>query len=1555
MATIIPAPPALAGDLTLFHTTDPLLANSPVLVFHGPAATLGATSSRIQVHIFTPAGQASYTRLSVSPASPFYTAVSNLPREEQGDEVCRGLAFALKKYFTELPENLRARWCDSARVAASSLTALYGDAHVAILATRMNRVENADKVLRDLAEAYGEQHLSWCGVDVVLPPGTMQEVTERPESAESDEPEARQLLKLKFGRYADLVAEFGPCAFLPTKRLKRAPSRANTLGRSASFLRNHKENARKQVGELLATEESYVARLKEAQEIQAGLHEKVDGSDLEQLGQIFPTSLPRILELNTKFLEVLAQLVEETEATSQEDIATTPESQPDAEKARQDFLNDAQGVGAIGKCFCEWLPQMAEAYQDYMRAHADASQLLRTILRAGSALGTALQAAGEQKLTSLLIEPVQRLPRYNLYIDGISKQLPIRHPALRPLLKARDIITTICAESEEVGTAAITQRLASRCTGWPEQVQITGRLVAAVDCTELMPPYDIPDYDDATNILLLFTDQIMLLERLPTSTTSARVLQTELENGSLPGSLARAGTADSRDFAFLQCHPLDTIQCTESHQGRAVQIRAFDPSEVADVDPVMESWVVLRLQSTYEGKAHRFVEEVCKAEAEHRFSEPERESIKWEFRATEPIIESLGLYSAVFENSDPAHIAARAGQASIRVLIDIDRHADRLRAGKNGIRTVIALSPTRDGLWRITVDALDGTFAREHLGTQEIVPSIRRKLAALLASRLTIDQSPMTAFVIGQNSEILRSLDLQTAPTATEPPRDRADSMNRTRSRSRSPRKLLSNFLSNVGPAIEPPNLLRREMPVLSAPSLTSRLPVVAPSKPPSRESRPSSRDVHTPKPVPSLRSMDTSASTFSKLEDTMSAYILALRARKGNIVGKNLKMRSMADELAVNELYNSLLEDPQAMALAGQATVDVLFAAFEKFVNVGWKECFGPVMPVADLQGIQLRAESLFPADFDEHVRLTLEELPPPNRRAFKAIMNLLAELLDGTGNDGDRGILTAAFAEVLVTEGNPHDYIALIDRFVNDTETYFGEPLVEAQKQQMPGAAGGHHRRARSVNSASISSNHSSLRKKFGLGVLSRENSKSEAESKVSSAWWTLSKGSRTDASPASSISKGSRYGGALESDRGTPSRPSSQDGSRSVAFSEGTSSHSLGLSTIGEHPSFIPTAGPVSSPRKKRRSSLSDLKPLELSPKRETWGSPSARHPTPSKPSDDKSLPASPMPSTPSSRGGSGRLTSPSRMPRPQLPPSFRREASPGPAAALNVPGLRLKPSGEKPDEVVITSRHSSLKAGTATAPAASPSPLPRTGLAERHGAGNIIKRPSPQPEKMLPPSTSAQAGPSTTQPPSPRKMRIQSPQKLREQRLQQPDPQALSAAHGALQSELQSVSDELNAGMRRLGLARTKSSSAVTATNATASSSKATSSSQATATGPAKTSSTDATLRKKMSSLEAQISAVQTLVTAQAKYQQLEVLYKEVTSENEALYARFNDELARIVKAVRGGDGVEELKRQLKESQAEAAALRRETSRLKRENLVLRAQGRGEEVMTAAAKE
>ena len=70
-----------------------------------------------------------------------------------------------------------------------------------------------------------------------------------------------------------------------------------------------------------------------------------------------------------------------------------------------------------------------------------------------------------------------------------------------------------------------------------------------------------------------------------------------------------------------------------------------------------------------------------------------------------------------------------------------------------------------------------------------------------------------------------------------------------------------------------------------------------------------------------------------------------------------------------------------------------------------------------------------------------------------------------------------------------------------------------------------------------------------------------------------------------------------------------------------------------------------------------------------------------------------------------------------------------------------------------------------------------------------------------------------------------------------------------------------------------------------------------------------------------------------------------MYREANAENEMLYERFNTELGRVLKSVKDVGGAQELKVKLKESQDEAARLRKENQRLKRENLGLRSQLKG----------
>ncbi|WP_423776839.1 RhoGEF domain-containing protein [Bacillus velezensis] len=85
-------------------------------------------------------------------------------------------------------------------------------------------------------------------------------------------------------------------------------------------------------------------------------------------------------------------------------------------------LKDPTGALAFAKVLLEWFPQFSESYQQYIHASQEFPQIISSFMKQPSSFSSRVQATGEQRLRSAVIEPVQRLPRYSLFIDNIVKQ-----------------------------------------------------------------------------------------------------------------------------------------------------------------------------------------------------------------------------------------------------------------------------------------------------------------------------------------------------------------------------------------------------------------------------------------------------------------------------------------------------------------------------------------------------------------------------------------------------------------------------------------------------------------------------------------------------------------------------------------------------------------------------------------------------------------------------------------------------------------------------------------------------------------------------------------------------------------------------------------------------------------------------------------------------------------------------------------------------------------------------------------------------------------------------
>ena len=580
------------ADVSLYYTTDPQLSNLPLLLFHGASTTTNSTlsSSRIQIHIFSAAGFQSYPRLIISPNSPFYAAVDQLPRDRQGDEVCRGLAFGLLRYFKDLSETTKTALIvqspHSRGKRPGSAPALFCELHAANVASTMVRVENILEILEDLKVTFSPQNITQIDVDLVLPPGTIVPRNEENDEFIDDGYGSHDPTLHQYGPYAPLVKLFGTVAFLPTSKLRRAPSKPTSLNRTTAFHREQKMSLRREMGELVDTEERYVIKMHElvhqiADEFRQKAKSRAIGSvspSEQDLQNLFPPSLDKILQLNSAFLSTIRKVMDDTEEEAMQDIESNVNSFRASQHGGLARVKDPIGVLAFAKVLLDWFPQFSNCYQDYIRASQEFPQIITSFLRQQSSFSQRVQQTGEQRLRSAVIEPVQRLPRYSLFIDNIVNNLPIGHPALTSMLKARDVITAICSLDPPASEKSqVVSRLRNLVDLWPSNLLPQGRLISAVDFLELLPPYNVLRNlnSSSAGILLLFADSLVILRKTTRCTLSARGIMAEIEKPSattMMASVAAAagGQRHSYELSVAGWYRLGRVRFTESGDGRVI-------------------------------------------------------------------------------------------------------------------------------------------------------------------------------------------------------------------------------------------------------------------------------------------------------------------------------------------------------------------------------------------------------------------------------------------------------------------------------------------------------------------------------------------------------------------------------------------------------------------------------------------------------------------------------------------------------------------------------------------------------------------------------------------------------------------------------------------------------------------------------------------------------------------------------------------------------------------------------------------------------------------------
>ena len=718
MITLSAAPPALSSrNISLYYAKDALLENLPILVFYGPSTTGNSTqnSSRIQAHIYSLAGFQTFPRLTVAPTSPLYAAVNHLPSEHQGDEICRGLAVSLLSYFAGLPKALKTSLRDQAAARRPSRAApmMFDEMHAADLAATMVEIEDHSEIANYIMSALSTQVLSWVGMDVYLPPGIIQQA--KHSDGEDCTPlfDNNGLPLYHYGQYTSIIESLGSPAFLPTSKLQRAPSRPTAHSRSRILLKDQKVALRREMCELVDTESSYISKIRNLDQFIAADFRQIARSDL--VHGLFPESLNRILETNERFYDDIQAVLDETENEAINDIEGNPSSDSDlGSPITQGRRRDPTGNLHFAKALLRWVPKFMGPYQDYLRASANFSSIISQLLAdQSSAVSKHLHDFGEQRLRSALIEPVQRLPRYSLFIDNMVNLLPASHPALSSLLKAREIITETCALDTQLSgdSARSAKILRNIVADWPATFSPRGRLITAVDVLELDPPYATSG-EGTARIMLLFVDSIVLLQKAGNSSLSARGIIAEVDRPTTPTYAFLSSTLSlDRDLNFNGVYDLSQLRFSESESGHLIRMTLFGgTTSNLDTSRHSQSFTKVFLAlGPYDSKAARFSEEIAKARIESRFPEAIRDSGKWALRCISPSHGSLGVLVALLEEQPERSVDLAQGQCQIRLHVDTSKDSNSIVTQNHGTEIAGSITTLSSGSYRLETKSIDAT------------------------------------------------------------------------------------------------------------------------------------------------------------------------------------------------------------------------------------------------------------------------------------------------------------------------------------------------------------------------------------------------------------------------------------------------------------------------------------------------------------------------------------------------------------------------------------------------------------------------------------------------------------------------------------------------------------------------------------------------------------------------------------------------------------------------------------------------------------------------------
>lgn len=290
---------------------------------------------------------------------------------------------------------------------------------------------------------------------------------------------------------------------------------------------------------------------------------------------------------------------------------------------------------------------------------------------------------------------------------------------------------------------------------WPARLRPTGRLISAIDCQEVLPPFADKDADVMNSMLLLFPDCLVLLRRPKSSSPNGRAVLAEVDRPPGPAPSGRPTSSSGSELVFAGWADLAHVKVAESQDNTFLWINFL-----ADLRDSWEFKLLgagsrkIILHTNFEGRASKVAEEIAKAKLERRVQDM--------IGIREVKEDGLSAWAGIW--GDEWKWRSFVPKTSVVVFVTDELNGPMLRDElysevTDGVEVAVLIA-TGKGKLGLEMRSYNDYTSSDLVAPNELLLVLFKRLCALLHKHTHPQHPPLARATCYANEKLLRSLNI---------------------------------------------------------------------------------------------------------------------------------------------------------------------------------------------------------------------------------------------------------------------------------------------------------------------------------------------------------------------------------------------------------------------------------------------------------------------------------------------------------------------------------------------------------------------------------------------------------------------------------------------------------------------------------------------------------------------------------------------------------------------------------------------------------------------------